>query len=286
MGVIILQGDAQASLIENMLLKQLGAEEIEQRKLICGNPYSFQGDERDIIFLSMVAAPNERIGPLTKSADQRRFNVAASRARDQMWLFHTATRNDLSELCLRRRLLEYFENPVSQISRTLGKEAEELRLLAHRANRQIEKPPNPFDSWFEVDVALLIAARGYRVVPQYPFAGKRIDLVIEGNKSQLAVECDGDTWHGPEQYEQDMARQRMLERCGWRFYRIRECAFNANPDETLEGLWRELDYLGISPIAEASQTKNFDPSSNKNNQQIFQLEIQEKDSIKLPFWKS
>ena len=81
MGVVVLQGDAQAGLIEDQLFNQLGAEEIRKRKLVCGNPYSFQGDERDVMFLSMVAAANERIGPLTKPADERRFNVAASRAR-------------------------------------------------------------------------------------------------------------------------------------------------------------------------------------------------------------
>jgi len=140
-GVIVLQGEAQAALIENMLLDQLGAEEMEKRRLICGNPYSFQGDERHIIFLSMVAAPNERIGSFSKPGDQRRFNVAASRAQDQMWLFHTATRNDLSESCLRKRLLEYFENPTSQITKALGEDAEALRILAQTANRHIEKAP-------------------------------------------------------------------------------------------------------------------------------------------------
>ena len=54
MGVVVLQGEAQARLIETQLLERLGAEEIEQRRLVCGNPYSFQGDERDIMFLSMV----------------------------------------------------------------------------------------------------------------------------------------------------------------------------------------------------------------------------------------
>lgn len=52
------------------------------------------------------------------------------------------------------------------------------------------------------------------------FAGKRIDLVIEGNQAQLAVECDGDFWHGPEQDEKDSERQRMLERCGWQFFTL------------------------------------------------------------------
>lgn len=266
MGVIILQGDAQATLIENMLLEQLGAEEMEQRRLICGNPYSFQGDERHIIFLSMVAAPNERIGPLTRPADQRRFNVAASRAQDQMWLFHTATRNDLSGACLRRRLLEYFENPISQISRALGEDADKLRVQAYQANRQIERPPEPFDSWFEVDVALNIASRGFRVVPQYPVVeNKRIDLVIEGTKSQLAVECYGDHWHGIEQYEKDMERQRMLERCGWRFHIIRESAYYSNQDKTLESLWQELEQLEIKPVSESSPRN--DASETMHNRQ-------------------
>jgi superfamily I DNA and/or RNA helicase len=55
----------------------------------------------------MVAAPNERIGPLMKDSDKRRFNVAASRARDQVWLFHTATLADLNPDDMRYKLLGY-----------------------------------------------------------------------------------------------------------------------------------------------------------------------------------
>ena len=245
MGVIVLQGEAQAYHIEEKLLQKIGAEEIENRRLICGNPYSFQGDERDIIFLSMVAAPNERIGAMTKASDQRRFNVAASRAQDQMWLFHSATLNHLSEQCFRRHLLEHFLNPTSHISQALGGDAEELRKKAFQANRIVEKAPAPFDSWFEVDVALQIAGNGFRVVPQYEFAGKKIDLVIQGEKSQLAVECDGDFWHGADAFAADMERQRKLERCKWIFFRIRESRYYANPERALAPLWSLLDQMGI-----------------------------------------
>ena len=250
MGVIILQGDAQATIIEDMLLKELGAEEIEKRRLICGKPYSFQGDERHVVFLSMVAAPNETIGALAQPADQRRFNVAASRAQDQMWLFHSVTKNDLSSFCLRRRLLDYFENPISTIDKGIGIDLDELRMKAYKTNRLIEKPPHLFDSWFEVDVALQIAARGYRVIPQYKvLENKRIDLMVEGAKTRLAVECDGDYWHsGIEQREKDMERQRMLERCGLKFHRILESSFYANQHGTLESLWEALKYQGIHPI--------------------------------------
>jgi superfamily I DNA and/or RNA helicase len=128
MGVVVLQGEAQAALIENQLLERLGAEEIERRRLVCGNSYSFQGDERDIIFLSLVAASNERIGSLTKPADERRFNVAASRARDQMILFHSVTSDDLSASCLRRQLLDFFEH--TQPQQIAGIERNELERRA------------------------------------------------------------------------------------------------------------------------------------------------------------
>lgn len=245
MGVIVLQGEAQAALIENQLLERLGAEEMERRRLICGNPYSFQGDERDIILLSLVAARNERIGTLTMASYERRFNVAASRARDQMILFHSVTCDDLSLSCLRRRLLEFFENTEPQ--QIAGIQRDELERRAAQDNRAVVNPPEPFESWFEVDVALELLRNGYTVLAQHEVAGKRIDLVVEGGQARLAIECDGDHWHGADRYEADMQRQRQLERCGWEFYRVRESAFYANKNAALQRLWSMLEERGISP---------------------------------------
>ena len=287
MGVIVLQGEAQAYHIEEKLLQRIGAEEMENRRLICGNPYSFQGDERDITFLSMVAASNETIGVMSKASDQRRFNVAASRAKDQMWLFYSATTNHLSEKCFRRRLLEYFLNPTSHISQALGENAEELRERAYLANRVIEKAPAPFDSWFEVDVALQIASNGYRVVPQYEFADKRIDLVIQGEKSQLAVECDGDFWHGADEYTADMERQRKLERCGWHFFRIRESRYYADPEKALEPLWALLDRMGIRSLSAKTEPEFEDDENdfyedNDTKTESFTSQSQEKKNKEAP----
>jgi len=229
MGVISLQGEAQAKLIESMLLKRLEPSDLERRRLVCGDAYAFQGDERDIIFLSMVAAPNERIGPLTKESDKRRFNVAASRAKDQLVLFHTATLSDLHPECMRYKLLEYCLNPT-------------------RVSQEIDF--TKCESQFERNVCQALADKGYRVIPQYHVAGYFIDLVIEGTKSRLAVECDGDEWHGIEQYEKDVARQRILERCGWRFWRVRGCEYYRDPHRslrfTLDNLIRDGDsaYVG------------------------------------------
>ena len=64
-GVISLLGDDQAKHIENLLREHIPVAEIENRKIICGNAAQFQGDERDVIFLSMVDS-NEGVGLCAK----------------------------------------------------------------------------------------------------------------------------------------------------------------------------------------------------------------------------
>ncbi len=117
--------------------------------------------------------------------------------------------------------------------------------MAAQTAREIGNQPPPFESWFELDVFLRIVRRGYRVTPQHEVLDYHIDLVVWGMDGALAVECDGDYWHGPSRYAQDVARQRDLERCGWTFWRVREGAFRLDPDAALEDLWRTLDRQGI-----------------------------------------
>jgi very-short-patch-repair endonuclease len=277
MGVVVLQGEAQAPLIENQLLERLGAEEMERRRLICGNAYSFQGDERDIMFLSLVAAGNKRIGPLTRAADERRFNVAASRARDMMVLFHSVTCDDLSVSCLRRQLLHFFEN--TRPRKIAGIDQVELERRATQDNRRIVRPPIPFESWFEVDVALELIRRDFNVLSQHEVAGKRIDLVVEGGQARLAVECDGDNWHGADRYEADMQRQRQLERCGWEFFRVREAAFYSNKENALAGLWQ---MLADRDIFASSQLRNSQPKGDSGDYEANEGDcetIEDEDSV-------
>lgn len=251
MGVISLLGEEQGKLIYSLLLEKIGPVELEKRQLICGDAYAFQGDERDVIVLSLVSAPGDhRIGTLTSPDAEKRFNVAASRAREQMWLFHSATLDDLNPECLRYRLLKYCQNPKVEPIGIPGHDIVSLRSLARTVRRDIVRPPIPFDSWFEVDVFLDIATRGYRVIPQLDVAGYRIDLIVEGMRGRLAVECDGDEWHGPEQYERDMARQRQLERSGYVFWRVRGGTYYREPSSAMEPLWETLSRMRILPGAE------------------------------------
>ena len=116
LGVIALQGQQQARLIEESVAKRLAPKTIEDRRLRCGAPATFQGDERDVILLALVMEPNVPHRALTTLPDQRRFNVAMSRARDQVWLFHSIRQQDLGAVDLRRRLIDFFETRERRVA--------------------------------------------------------------------------------------------------------------------------------------------------------------------------
>lgn len=241
-GVISLLGPRQAKVINDLLLERIAPEEWVARDLRCGDAPAFQGSERDVMFLSMVSAPEpgQRMGALTVEANVQRYNVAASRAKDQMWVFHSVALEQLTNPeDMRFQLLDYCYHGV----RGLRVDDSGAFLGMVHEDRRVE----PFDSLFEQRVHNRLVQRGYTVLPQFDSMGYRIDLVVVGAKGRLAVECDGDYWHGPDQYIRDLARERDLRRCGWQFFRIKESAFYVDEHAVLSKLWATLDELEIKP---------------------------------------
>ncbi len=277
LGVIVLQGHDQAELIEKRLAEVLEPRVREERKLRCGVPATFQGDQRDVIFLSLVVAPNHHFRALTGLPDQRRFNVAMSRARDQVWLFHSVQLHDLNREDLRWRLLNFFYSPGRGALEELHEESDRLELEARRRSRRPGDQPPPYESWFEVDVALELLRRNYRLRPQVEVAGYRLDLVVEGLVNRLAVECDGEAWHGPERFEQDMARQRQLERAGWTIVRVRESEFYADREESVRRIVEACEELGIRPIGEEEREIHKEPTRSAPVGEVLSEEHEEED---------
>ncbi|HEY7597636.1 MAG TPA: AAA domain-containing protein [Actinophytocola sp.] len=237
-GVISLLGSAQAKAIERRLLERIAPEDWAARRIQCGDSADFQGAERDVMFLSMVAAGPSQV-PLTRELFVQRYNVAASRARDQMWLFHSIPPGSLDNAeDMRFQLLDHCYGVVSSPSDVF------LRLPAP-ADTLVE----PFGSLFTQHVANELVSLGYSVVPRYTVDSVVLDLVVVGARSRLAIVCEGDEWRGAAAYERDLARQRDLERCGWRLFRIRASAFYVSPAAVLERLVAVLRALEIEPRA-------------------------------------
>jgi very-short-patch-repair endonuclease len=229
-GVISLVGKEQAEFIRLKLSEVIGEEMMQRHMILCGDSATFQGSERDIVYLSMVADSANKTA-LTMQRYEQRFNVAVSRARDRVVLVRSVKREELNPNDLKARLIAHFENPMPE-------------------REEISDALSTCESNFERDLMQRLLDRGYRVLGQVGSLGYRIDMVVEGaNGARLAVECDGDRFHGPQQWQQDMRRQRTLERVGWRFWRCFASSFYRAPEAVINDLCEMLSRLGIEPIS-------------------------------------
>lgn len=230
-GVVTLMGTGQARHIDAVVRGRCDPGELLRRDFEVGDAPTFQGSERDIVFLSMVV-DRSNCHALSGLTYEQRFNVAASRARDRMVLVRSVQMNELSPAdALRRSLLAHFEQPM------VTHEAQAAELI------------DRCESGFERDVFTTLTGMGYRVTPQVPAGAYRIDLVVEGEGDRrLAVECDGDAFHGPERWGADMARQRVLERAGWTFWRCFASTWTLRRNEVVGELLQMLGAMGIEPV--------------------------------------
>ena len=231
-GVISLLGSDQANYIQMELFKAISNKEYEERQIICGDSANFQGDERDVVFLSMVdSKEGEGVLRLTASDNdtyKKRYNVAASRAKDQLWVVNSLDEeNSLQADDLRRGLLSYAKNPQNYKQTMLN----------------IEKNS---ESPFEEAVAKALVSRGFHIVQQWEVGAYRIDMVAVYKNSKIAIECDGERYHsGEEKIFEDMQRQTILERLGWKFIRIRGSEYFADPENTINRVCELLLNYGI-----------------------------------------
>lgn len=229
-GVISLIGSDQAAFVQKKLMERVGEAAMVRHRIVCGDSATFQGDERDVVLLSMIA-DRKRKQAQTATQYEQRFNVALSRARDRLILVHSVTEDDLNPNDLKARVLGHFKSPMPP-RQTTGNTLIEL-----------------CQSDFEREVFSALVERGYRVAPQVGSEGFSIDMVVEGEGGRrLAVECDGDRYHGPEKWADDMRRQRILERVGWTFWRCFGSNWRLDRDDVLDDLIQTLQRNEIHPI--------------------------------------
>ncbi|ATC63943.1 hypothetical protein CMV30_08245 [Nibricoccus aquaticus] len=269
-GVVSLVGDKQAVKIDALLRRHLTPAAYKQRQILCGDAAQFQGDERDVMFLSVVDGPPanpplaiRQEGP--KKVFKKRFNVAASRARNQMWVVHSlAHETDLQPGDYRRRLIEHALDP----------QGFEPRI----------ETPDAATPGFEEQVRRHLVARNFQVLSDYRAGACVLDLVVIGaNGRRLAVECDGSRFHGPEQLEADMERQSVLERLGWKFVRIRSSLFFRDEESALVPLFRRLHELGIEPHPTSA---NNQPAPAADRSKSLVEKVTQRASALRKFWSA
>lgn len=180
-------------------------------RLFVKNLEAVQGDERDVIFISVgygVAPEQSRpflnFGPVSRDGGERRLNVLASRAREKCVVFFSITATDI---------------PADSSVRGT-RMLRNLLHLAETGKLGAGTPMGEFDSPFEAAVARVIREAGYLAHPQVGVSNFRIDLGVihpaQPGEFLLGVECDGATYHRARSArDRDRLRQEVLENLGW-----------------------------------------------------------------------
>lgn len=222
--------------IERRLREDDSAQEFFRRDkaepFFVKNLETIQGDERDVIFLSIgygKAAPGERLnmgfGPLNLDGGWRRLNVLITRARRRCIVFSSIRGLDFDLSATQakgvhalKEYLEYAEKGTLPVSRVGDGE---------------------FGSEFERAVYGALAARGIHMHRQVGCRGYAIDMAVidpqEPGRYILGIECDGAMYHScPTARDRDRLRQQVLEDLGWRIHRIWSTDWYRKPGQELE----------------------------------------------------
>ena len=205
-----------------------GKEPLDVRNL-----ETVQGDERDVVFISVGFGRDEHgfitnhFGPVNSDGGERRLNVLFTRARVRC---------------------EVFSNIKAQNIRLDGRTplgVRALRTFLHYAETgELDQPPatgREPQSEFEMAVLEAIRANGYDAVPQVGSAGFFIDIGVcdpgNPNRFVLGVECDGAPYHSARSArDRDRLREQVLRDRGWRIHRVWSTDWFRNPVPALRRL--------------------------------------------------
>ena len=225
-------------------IKELLDEQSENpENFFIKNLETVQGDERDIILISVTYGKNksgkltQRFGPISTANGDRRLNVAVSRAKEKMIIFSSIKYTDITPGDSKangffQKFLEYAEKGTQALyaSKTLD-------------------PDNKlkFDSPFEEHVWEELTNIGFTVDSQVGVLGYRIDLAIqnqEGTKYLLGIECDGRNYHSSYVAKtNDRVRQEILEKAGWDIFRIYSIDWFNNKDIVIDKIIKRCKLL-------------------------------------------
>ena len=224
---VVTFSQAQQTLVEDLLEQQrVLYPEIERHFTSDGeavfvkNLENVQGDERDVMLFSICYGPDAagkvhmQFGPLNLKGGERRLNVAITRARSQLLVFSSLR---AEQIALQRTQ----SLGVRHLRAFLDYAARGDRALVEAVQGELGAPESPF----EHGVMEALRARGHDVHCQIGCSGYRIDLAIVDPRTKgrylLGVECDGASYHSAATArDRDRLRQSVLERLGWRMFRI------------------------------------------------------------------
>jgi hypothetical protein len=238
------------------------------------NLENIQGDERDVIFISVGYAKDDsgkltmNFGPLTNDGGERRLNVLITRARSRCEVFSSirSSEIDLNRTNARgtkslKVFLEHAEqNTAASIPST--KSEDETKTL------DVETTSSTTDESFETEIANQLNSHGYSTERHVGTTGLYVDVAIEDpgedDRFFMGIECDGPDYQSARTArDRDRIRFDVLKRQGWHIERVWSIDWLHRPNDQLQRLIHSAK--AIIPIeTEPTETPTTDESDEQS----------------------
>ena len=201
------------------------------------NLETVQGDERDTIIFSVAYAKDKtgkfyhNFGPLNRKGGERRLNVAVTRAKQNVKLVSSIKTFDIDlsktesvGAKLLKEYLNYAENGITY--------------------ENLNSTTADIKNAFVLDVYNEIVKAGFKADTRVGYSGHKIDIAVKHPKCDdyvMAIECDGETYAmGRNSRERDRLRQEVLERLGWKYYRLWSMSYFRNKDTQIKKMLQSI----------------------------------------------
>lgn len=213
-------------------------QEKNEEHFFVKNLETIQGDERDVIFISIGYGFDEQhkislnFGPLNQEGGERRLNVLITRAREKCVAFSNFQSMDLHVnngtpfgVKALKTFLQYAETGNMNVSE--GK------------HEKIQSP-------FEESVYQFLLENELEVEREVGCAGFRVDLAILDSQNPgrylVGIECDGAMYHSsPVARDRDRLREQILAGLGWKIIHVWSTDWYRNREETQKKLLNAIE---------------------------------------------
>ena len=240
------------------------------------NLENVQGDERDVIFISVGYGRdvNGRLlmnfGPLNREGGYRRLNVLITRARRRCHVFTNLRGDDIS------------------LKSNSSRGVRALRAFLDYAETGVLRRDTPvasgrdFGSPFQDAVSRALRDAGYEVHEEVASGGKFVDIAIvdraKPGRYVLGIECDGAKYHSARwARDRDRLREQVLVGLGWRLHHVWSTAWFRDPKGELTRAIAAIE----SAISSQSQPVPSAPSAVKRFMPSIQRNLEEGSTRKL-----
>lgn len=156
----------QTDAFKRYALNKLEPVLLERHDVLIGTPFEFQGEERDIIYISLAVDNSSASGSFAYLSRENMLNVATSRAKSKQFIIHSFDKDRLSKGGLLHRFFDFQHHKDSEVN--------EVRDL------------------FAKDVKSGLIDMGISSISQDEIiSGISIDLLLQGEKNDLCIDLIG-----------------------------------------------------------------------------------------------